>query len=148
MPKHPWTPVRRFFFLQPAVWGFGLRLLVSQSFLGAKAPLDPRKPFLFFATGGLGLWLGAFGRSGFFRCQSTFATLVLPKTLRFSLQRQKAQEFCKAEFLESLPVYCFCRLCDRVLPKKQRFSLQRHKSSRILQSRILRIVCWGFVEGY
>ena len=68
--------VRRFFFLQPAVWGFGLgllvryglldakagfggfglRLLVSQSFLGAKAPLDPRTPFLFFATGGLGLW--------------------------------------------------------------------------------------------
>ena len=29
--------VRRFFFLQPAVWGFGLRLLISQGFLGAKA---------------------------------------------------------------------------------------------------------------
>ena len=40
-------------------------------------------------------------------------------------------------FCDSMPVYCFCRLCDRVLPKKQRFSLQRHKSSRILQSRIL-----------
>ena len=88
--EHPWTPVRRFFFLQPVVWGFGLRrlvsngfldakagfggfgsrLLVSQSFLGAKAPPDPRTPFLFFATGGLGLWLEAFGKSGFFRCQS------------------------------------------------------------------------------
>ena len=29
---------------------------------------------------------------------------VLPNTLRFSLQRQKAQEFCKAEFLNSMPV--------------------------------------------
>ena len=29
---------------------------------------------------------------------------VLPKTLRFSLQRHKAQEFCKAEFLDSMPV--------------------------------------------
>ena len=34
------------------------------------APLDPRTPFLFFATGGLGLWLEVFDKSGFFRCQS------------------------------------------------------------------------------
>ena len=41
--------------------GFGSRRLIGQGFLDAKAPLDPRKPFLFFATGGLGLWLGALG---------------------------------------------------------------------------------------
>ena len=48
-------PPMPFFFLQPAVWGFGLGLLGGQGFIGAKAPLDPRTPFLFFATGGLGL---------------------------------------------------------------------------------------------
>ena len=36
--------------------GFGLRRLERNGFLDAKAPLDPRTPFLFFATGGLGLW--------------------------------------------------------------------------------------------
>ena len=38
--------------------------------------------------------------------------LGLPKTLRFSLQRHKTQEFCKAEFLDSTPVSalpCFLR---------------------------------------
>ena len=44
--QNSWT-VRRFSlwnvfsFMEPAVWGFGLGLLRSQSFLGAKASLDP-----------------------------------------------------------------------------------------------------------
>ena len=63
--------------MEPAVWGFGSRRLISQSFLGAKAPLDPRTPFLFFATGGLGLWLGAFGKVWLFRCQSGIRGLWL-----------------------------------------------------------------------
>ena len=49
----------------------------------------------------------------------------------------KLQNSAFAEFWDSMPVSCFCRLCNQVLPKKLRFSLQRHKSSRILQSRIL-----------
>ena len=33
----PGPPYAVSFFLQPAVWGFGSRRLISQSFLGAKA---------------------------------------------------------------------------------------------------------------
>ena len=74
-----------------------------------------------FDTGGLGLWLGALGRSRLYRCQSVpgppmpcfcgtelcfgtelrFGSLCnqfLPKTLRFSLQRHKTPEFGEAEF--------------------------------------------------
>ena len=45
----------------------------------------------------------------------------LPKTLRFSLQRHKAQEFCKAEFLDSLPVSCFAseNSCFRNSPEQK-----------------------------
>ena len=38
---------------------------------------DPRTPFLFFATGGRGLWLGAFGKVWLFRCQSGIRELWL-----------------------------------------------------------------------
>ncbi len=74
-----------------------------------------------FDTGGLGLWLGALGRSRLYRCQSVpgppmpcfcgtelcfgtelrFGSLCnqfLPKTLRFSLQRHKTPEFGESEF--------------------------------------------------
>ena len=63
--------------------GFGLGLLGGQGFIGAKASLDPLCYASLFGTGNLypnsaplnsGLWLTAFGKSEFFRCQSTFAT--------------------------------------------------------------------------
>ena len=104
--------------------GFGSRLLVRQGFLGAKAGHSDRAVrqveescFGFLIAGGL---YSKPGRSLCERIKLTFATapgclhslslgrhdcfgrlcnLGLPKTLRFSLQRQKAQEFCKAEFL-------------------------------------------------
>ena len=62
-----------------------------------------------FDTGGLGLWLGALGRSRLYRCQSVPGP--------------------------PMPVFCgtelrFCRLCNFDLPNKQRFSLQRHKSCK------------------
>ena len=66
-----------------------------------------------FDTGGLGLWLGAFGRSRLYRCQSVPGP--------------------------PMPVFCgtelrFGSLCNLGLSKKLRFSLQRHKSSRIRHS--------------
>ena len=63
-----------------------------------------------FDTGGLGLWLGAFGKTGLFMCQSVPGPLSL---------------FCDTEL-------GFCRLCNFDLPNKQRFSLQRHKSCKKL----------------
>ena len=66
-----------------------------------------------FDTGGLGLWLGAFGRSRLYRCQS--------------VPGPPMPCFCGTELR-------FCRLCNFDLPNKQRFSLQRHKSCRIRHS--------------
>ena len=51
--------------------------------------------------------LTSFGRHDRF---GRLCNQVLPKKLRFSLQRHKTQEFCKAEFLDCLPVFaleCF-----------------------------------------
>ena len=78
-------------------------------------PVSALECFSVFDTGGLWLWLGAFEKSRLYRCQSTpgppmpvfcgtelrFGSLcnqVLPKTLRFSLQRHKTPEFGEAEF--------------------------------------------------
>ena len=78
-------------------------------------PVFALECFSAFDTGGLWLWLGAFEKSRLYRCQSTpgppmpvfcgtelrFGSLcnqVLPKTLRFSLQRHKTPEFGEAEF--------------------------------------------------
>ena len=74
-----------------------------------------------FDTGGLGLWLGAFGRSRLYRCQSApgppmpcfvaqsfvlaaFATLVCQRNCGFSLQRHKTAK--SVAFCDSLPVFC------------------------------------------
>ena len=49
-------------------------------------------------------------------CFGRLCNQFLPKTLRFSLQRHKTQEFCKAEFLDSTPVsalLCFFRQWNR-----------------------------------
>ena len=98
-----------------------------------------------FDTGGLWLWLGAFEKSGLYRCQSApgppmpcfvaqsfvlaaFATLVCQRNCVF---------LCKDTKLKIvMPCFCgtelrFRRLCNFDLPNKQRFSLQRHKSTRI-----------------
>ena len=113
--------------------GFGSWLLESHGFLCAKAPLDPLcyvslsgtgtlypnsaplnsglwlgafgKVWLFRCQSGIrGLWLEAFGRSGFFRCQSTFAIRFCQKNSVSLCKGTKAQEFCKAEFLDSMSV--------------------------------------------
>ena len=70
----------------------------------------PLQSVFAFDTGGLGLWLGAFGRSRLYRCQS--------------VPGPPMPVFCGTEL-------CFRRLCNFDLPNKQRFSLQRHKSTRI-----------------
>ena len=58
---------------------------------------------------------------------AAFATLVCQRNCVFLCKGTKAQEFCKAEFLDSLPVSCFTNaLCQ---------------NSRIRRSRILGIVC-------
>ena len=54
------------------------------------------------------LWLGAFGKSGLFMCQSVPGPL---------------SHCCDTEL-------GFCRLCNFDLPNKQRFSLQRHKTAK------------------
>ena len=46
-------------------------------------------------------------------CFCRLCNQVLPKTLRFSLQRQKAPEFGEAEFWDCTPVSCFTNaLCQ------------------------------------
>ena len=84
-----------------------------------------------FDTGGLGLWLGAFGKTGLFMCQSVPGPLNLfcDTELGFNL-------FCDAELGFNLfcdAELCFCRLCNFDLPNKQRFSLQRHKNCKKLR---------------
>ena len=73
---------------------------------GDSLPVFALECFSAFDTGGLGLWLGAFGRSRLYRCQSVpgppmpcfvaqsfvlaaFATLVCQRNCGFSLQRHK-----------------------------------------------------------
>ena len=108
--------------MKPAVWGFGW------------------------------LWLGAFGRSRLYRCQSTpgppmpcfvaqsfalaaFATLVCQRNCVFLCKGTKQRNPACTGFRDRLPFLCtelrFRRLCNFDLPNKQRFSLQRHKSTRI-----------------
>ena len=112
MPKHPRTPRVLLFYNSSCLSDRAVRR-VEESWFG------------FLIAGGL---CSKPGRSLCERIKLTFATApgclhslslgrhdcfgrlcnqFLPKTLRFSLQRQKAQEFCKAEFLESLPVSAF-----------------------------------------
>ena len=87
MPKHPWTPYAMLPYLIPAFFFPNSAPLNSGLWLGAFG-----KVWLFRCQSGIReLWLGAFGKSEFFRSQSTFATQVLPKTLRFPLQRHKAR---------------------------------------------------------
>ena len=108
-----------------------------------------------FDTGGLGLWLGAFGRSRLYRCQSVpgppmpcfvaqsfalaaFATLVCQRNCVFLCKGTKLKNSACAEFLDSLLWCCgtelwCCRLCNFDLPNKHRFSLQRHKSRKKLR---------------
>ena len=74
-----------------------------------------------FVTGGLGLWLGAFGRSRLYRCQSTpgplmpcfvtqsfvlaaFATLICQINSVFPCKDTKAAK--SVAFCDSLPVFC------------------------------------------
>ena len=77
-----------------------------------------------FDTGGLGLWLVAFEKSGLYRCQSVPG----PPMPCFV-----AQSFALCNTARC-PLFgrhdCFCRLCNFDLPNKQRFSLQRHKSCK------------------
>ena len=74
------SPWNVFPLMEPAVRGFGLRLLISQGFLGAKAGHSDQR----------------------FGC---LCNQVLPKTLRFSLQRHKTPEFGEAEFWDSMSVF-------------------------------------------
>ena len=80
-----------------------------------------------FDTGGLGLWLGAFGKSGLFMCQSTpgppmpcfaaqsfvlaaFATLVCQRNCVFLCKGTKLKNSAKPNSGDSLPVFaleCF-----------------------------------------
>ena len=69
------------------------------------------KVWLFRCQSGIrGLWLTAFDKSEFFRCQSTFATGFCQKNSVFLCKGTKLQKatlfalFCKAEFLDSMPV--------------------------------------------
>ena len=109
---------------------------------GDSLPVFALECFYAFDTGGLGLWLGAFGRSRLYRCQSVpgplcrffveqsfvlaaFATLVCQRNCVFLCKGTKLKivmpAFCGTEL-------CFRRLCNFDLPNKQRFSLQRHKA--------------------
>ena len=101
-----------------------------------------------FDTGGLGLWLGAFEKSGLYRCQSVpgppmpcfvarsfvlaaFATLVCQRNCVFLCKGTKLQK--AALFAIVCRFLCgtelrFGSLCNLGLSKKLRFSLQRHKT--------------------
>ena len=72
-PRYAFSP------LIPAVCGFGLGLLRSQGFIGAKAPLDPLCR---------ALWHRAFPVAQSF-VLAAFATLVCQRNCGFSLQRHK-----------------------------------------------------------
>ena len=83
----------------------------------------------------------------------SLCNLGLSKKQRFSLQRHKAQEFCKAEFLDSLPVSSFAAFATLVYQRYWVFLCKGTKAPectpvscftnalcqnlRILQSRIL-----------
>ena len=55
-----------------------------------KRPWTPVRRFFFFATGGLGLWLGAFGKVWLFRCQSGIRGFGLRLLIRLDFPSAKA----------------------------------------------------------
>ena len=100
--------VRRFSPMKPAVWGFGLGLLRSQGFIGAKAPLDPLCRI--FVAQSIVL--------------AAFATLVCQRNCVFLCKGTKLQNSAKPNSGDTLPVFCgtetdYCK-------KNRRASIQKY----------------------
>ena len=111
MPKCPWTPVSRFFYnaLSSRLSRQAHGGILTDFRIAGDLHSKPRKSLcdrilLTFTTVSRCLHSLTFGRHDRFGC---LCNQILPKKLRFSLQRHKTQEFCKAEFWDSMPVSAF-----------------------------------------
>lgn len=97
--------------------------------------------------------LTSFGRHDRFCCLCNPGLL---KTLRFSLQRHKAPEFGKAEFWDSMPVYCLAAFATLVCQKNSVFLCKGTKPTNSAQAefvgfglgRLVRQVYLGAKAGH